>query len=226
MLGEDERTDNANEMIVSTEASSHEYISFPPFVACQTDKIPTVNQILRRKRQQSAGTLTRKGRSTSNMWEYDYINGRSVPGDGRIDFDKAFPPSFIAHKKVTLDSPHAKQMCWEESGGSFATIYKEVVDQITEYVERGRPNVILGEERTLSILQFEEATESSIQSNVLGARNGRRGVVKNLLSRARGVRDKVLSRRSKRKVPFGEGQDITKRKRFSFGRKRRKGKYF
>lgn len=82
----------------------------PPFVACATDAVPTVNQILRRKRKStSQSTVTRKGRSPVNQYEYDYVSGRSVPGDGRIDFDKAFPPGFVAHKSVILDSAHAKQ---------------------------------------------------------------------------------------------------------------------
>lgn len=109
----------------------------PPFVACQTNTVPTINQVLRRRRQTSTrNTVTRKGRSPLNPWEYDYINGRSVPGDGRIDYDKAFPPSFVTHKRVTLDSPHAKQMCWEESGGSWGKIYEEVVIQAEEYMEK------------------------------------------------------------------------------------------
>jgi hypothetical protein len=69
-----------------------------------------------------------------NPWEYDYVNGRAVPGDGRIDYDKAFPP-FVSHKRVTLDSAHAKQMCREENGGSWGTIYNEVVEQAERYLK-------------------------------------------------------------------------------------------
>ena len=105
------------------------FTSFPPLVVCASDKVPTVNQILRRRNSH----LSPKN---PNKWEYDYINGRSVPGDGRIDYDRAFPLSFIDHKKVVLNSAHAKQMCWEESGGDLAKIYNEVVDQITDYIER------------------------------------------------------------------------------------------
>jgi hypothetical protein len=114
--------------------------SFPPLVACASNAIPTVNQILRRRRKPSTSLFglatTRKERNPLNPWEYDYINGRSVPGDGRIDFDKAFPPDFVPHARVTLDSAHAKQMCWEESGGSWGKIYDEVVEQVERYLER------------------------------------------------------------------------------------------
>eukprot|EP00956_Cyclotella_meneghiniana_P031052 scaffold80420_cov49-Cyclotella_meneghiniana.AAC.6 len=133
VLGECESEDNGKK--TDRDDTMANVSNFPPFVACASDKVPTVNQILRRKRQLPT-TLNHTGgnKSVLNKWEYDYINGRSVPGDGRIDYDKAFPPSFIAHKKVTLDSAHAKQMCWEESGGSFARVYQEVVEQINEYV--------------------------------------------------------------------------------------------
>ena len=70
-----------------------------------------------------------------NPYEYDYVNGRAVPGDGRIDFNKAFPPNFAPYKQIALDSPHAKQMCWEEKGGSWGTIYREVVDQAERYLD-------------------------------------------------------------------------------------------
>ena len=80
--------------------------------------------------------MTRKGRDISNPYEYDYINGRAVPGDGRIDYDKAFPPDFVSHKRVTLDSPHTKQMCWESSSGSLGRVYEEVVHQAEEYLKR------------------------------------------------------------------------------------------
>ena len=131
VLGECEHEDSGKKTdkdSIIADVSKH--INFPPCVACASNTIPTVNQILRRKRVNDTG----KSKSVLNKWEYDYINGRSVQGDGRIDYDKAFPPSFIAHKKVSLDSAHAKQMCWEESGGSFARVYQEVVEQISEYV--------------------------------------------------------------------------------------------
>lgn len=52
VLGEDERIDNDEE---SSDGLSSEYLAnFPPFVAFATDKIPTVNQILRRRRQSTA----------------------------------------------------------------------------------------------------------------------------------------------------------------------------
>ena len=50
------------------------------------------------------------------------------------DFDKAFPPTGFDYKKVSLRSLHAKQMCWEESGGSFNTIVDEVRGQLQQYL--------------------------------------------------------------------------------------------
>lgn len=99
----------------------------PPLVVCATNTIPTVNQILRRRRKED------KVYSPSCAWEYDYVSGRSVPGDGRIDFDKSFPPKGTPYKQVCLDSMHAKQMCWEENGGSLGTIWAEVTKQIETY---------------------------------------------------------------------------------------------
>jgi len=111
-------------------------LNIPPIVAMASNAVPTINQILRRRRKLTTYTaLTRKGRPQLNPYEYDYVNGRAVPGDGRIDFNKAFPPDFAPHKQVALDSPHAKQICWEEKGGSWGTIYREVVDQAERYLD-------------------------------------------------------------------------------------------
>ena len=45
--------------------------NFPPFVACQSNTIPIVNQYLRRKRKVvSQNSVTRKGRHHFNEWEY------------------------------------------------------------------------------------------------------------------------------------------------------------
>ncbi|KAL7517224.1 hypothetical protein ACHAWX_002159 [Stephanocyclus meneghinianus] len=214
VLGEDENVDNESVLVKDISGyplSSN--INFPPFVACASDKIPTVNQILRRKKQQSStkntNALTRKGRSTSNIWEYDYINGRSVPGDGRIDYDKAFPPSFIAHKKITLDSTHAKQMCWEESGGSLSVVYKEVVEQVTEYLKRG-PNVILNTERTLSIDQFDAATRSTVAQEVVREKYGRRHtLLKSFVAKARNVRARLMPKITRKKSKYGRDSAAT-----------------
>eukprot|EP00804_Cyclotella_cryptica_P009613 CCRYP_006317-RA/>CCRYP_006317-RA protein AED:0.24 eAED:0.24 QI:574/1/1/1/1/1/2/440/746 len=204
VLGEDENVDNESELVNDTSGNAlSRNINFPPFVACASDKIPTVNQILRRKKQQSStkntNARTRKGRSTRNAWEYDYINGRSVPGDGRIDFDKAFPPSFIACKKVTLDSTHAKQMCWEESGGSLSVVYKEVVEQVSEYLKRG-PNRILDTERTLSIEQFETATRPDVAQEEMREKYGSRHTrLKSFVAKVRNVRARIMPKITRKK---------------------------
>ena len=125
--------------------------SFPPFVACQSNSIPTINQILRRRRQ----TQTK---GEENTYEYDYINGRAVPGDGRIDYDKSFPPSFVSHKRVTLNSPHTKQCCWEEAGGSWACIYDEVVMQAEQYMRKRKEEE---EARAASTKQIPKNSVSS-----------------------------------------------------------------
>ena len=63
------------------ESEFHSGSPIPPLVACASDAVPTVNQILRRRRKPSPYTaLTRKGRHPMNPWEYDYVNGRAVPG--------------------------------------------------------------------------------------------------------------------------------------------------
>jgi hypothetical protein len=227
VLGEDENVDNESALVNDTSGYPlSDNINFPPFVACASDKIPTVNQILRRKKQQPSTkntiALTRKGRSTSNIWEYDYINGRSVPGDGRIDYDKAFPPSFIAHKKVTLDSTHAKQMCWEESDGSLSVVYKEVVEQVTEYLKRG-PNVILKTERTLSIDQFETATRSDVVQEVIREKYGRRHtILKSFVAKARNVRSHLMPKITRKKSKYGRDSTDTSvpKPKYSFTKKR------
>eukprot|EP00551_Chaetoceros_affinis_P011341 CAMPEP_0203677364 /NCGR_PEP_ID=MMETSP0090-20130426/27927_1 /ASSEMBLY_ACC=CAM_ASM_001088 /TAXON_ID=426623 /ORGANISM="Chaetoceros affinis, Strain CCMP159" /LENGTH=664 /DNA_ID=CAMNT_0050544233 /DNA_START=211 /DNA_END=2209 /DNA_ORIENTATION=+ len=106
----------------------------PDLVICATDTIPTVNQILRRRKIEDSDASL-ENRST---WEYDYISGRSVPGDGRIDYDKAFPEIDINIKKIALQSAHAKQMCWEESGGSLGHILTEVKSQLLSYKDEKR----------------------------------------------------------------------------------------
>jgi hypothetical protein len=173
-----------------------------------------VNQILRRQNTNNAKV---------NMYEYDYTNGRSVPGDGRIDYDKAFPPSSIAFKKVTLDSAHAKQMCWEESGGSFARIYQEVVEQVTEYLDRG-PFRLLEQEKNISMQQFEEAAKVILSQDVLAGKQQirRRIGIKSLANKARNVRDKLRGMRSKRNAKHVQELDTiaVRKSRFSFRRRR------
>ncbi len=95
---------------------------FPNLTICATNTVPTVNQILRRRKDSSDQSLEEQSDSSSSSlrssctWEYDYVSGRSVEGDGRIDFAKAFPEIELNMKKIPLDSLHAKQMCWEDSG--------------------------------------------------------------------------------------------------------------
>ena len=50
------------------------------------------------------------------------------------DFDKSFPPTGFEYKQVALKSLHAKQMCWEEDGGSLSTVVDEVQGQLEFYV--------------------------------------------------------------------------------------------
>eukprot|EP00815_Leptocylindrus_aporus_P011209 CAMPEP_0116069992 /NCGR_PEP_ID=MMETSP0322-20121206/12688_1 /TAXON_ID=163516 /ORGANISM="Leptocylindrus danicus var. apora, Strain B651" /LENGTH=583 /DNA_ID=CAMNT_0003557603 /DNA_START=169 /DNA_END=1917 /DNA_ORIENTATION=+ len=105
----------------------------PPLVVCQSDKVPTINQILRRRKDK---TSVNNG---ENPWEYDYVSGRSVPGDGRLDFDKSFPPTGTDYKAIRLgDVKHAKQMCHDSSGGSLDRIWKETSKQIEQYENRIR----------------------------------------------------------------------------------------
>ncbi|KAL7534441.1 hypothetical protein ACHAXR_005879 [Thalassiosira sp. AJA248-18] len=183
--------------------------SFPPLVALASDAVPTVNQILRRRRKPSPqNAVTRKGRNPLNPWEYDYINGRSVPGDGRIDYDKAFPPGFVSHKRIALGSAHAKQMCWEESGGSLGTIYKEVLQQAEDYLERLR-------------LDEEESTNAT-KGEILEDKNGRRSMINRIAIRARNAR-KRLRRRKLVKSGVSDSDllvSAVRQRRFSFRRRR------
>ena len=107
------------------------------------DKVPTTNQILRRERQTSQFSNRKSIVSKSKCkWEYDYISGRSVPGDGRIDFDKSFPPSNVDYSEVRLGyCLHAKQMCKQEKGGSLEKVWKEVVDQIIVFDTKTEQNI-------------------------------------------------------------------------------------
>lgn len=219
VLGEDEVVDNELEISnVSLENDIPRSLPFPPLVACASDTIPTVNQILRRKRQTS--TIKLMDRDRLNTWEYDYVNGRSVPGDGRIDFDKAFPPSFIAHKKITLDSAHAKQMCWEESGGSFGRVYQEVVEQITNYLNH-EPSILVTQ-RTRSTLQFQAATQTEQKEDGGINRRFRRRIGRKILaSKALRVREKIKQMRSRIKTKSLDRQlEVASRRLFSFRRKR------
>ncbi len=107
------------------ELSNDELDDFPPLVICATDTIPTVNQVLRtRANSENDGEF---------KFEFDYTNGRSVPGDGRIDFDKAFPSNNTPCKRLSLDSKHSKQMCKQVSGGDWEKIWEEVLNQMNSY---------------------------------------------------------------------------------------------
>eukprot|EP00536_Pseudo-nitzschia_multiseries_P005311 jgi/Psemu1/285682/fgenesh1_pg.99_\ len=93
-------------------------------------------------------------RVASCQWEYDYASGRTVPGDGRIDYDKSFPPAGTLFKTVDLNSLHAKQFCWEESGGDLGTVWKQVNEQLQNYQSRNRGERIATSER-LKLETFE-----------------------------------------------------------------------
>ena len=186
--------------------------NFPPFVACQSNTIPIVNQYLRRKRKVvSQNTVTRKGRHPFNEWEYDYINGRSVPGDGRIDFDGSFPPSFVSHKRITLGSPHTKQMCWEQSGGSLGTVYKEVISMTEDYLD-------LLKRRE----QDAEVRSHLFEEEILKKNNNRgKSIAARIAKRARKLR--IRRRRADRiemSEVSGELAVATRPRRFSFRRRR------
>ncbi|KAI2510956.1 hypothetical protein MHU86_3428 [Fragilaria crotonensis] len=97
-------------------AEQHEDI--PPLAVGASNTKPTINQILRRT-------------SKNGSFEYDYSSGRSVPGDGRINFTGAFPP--VRHKAFELQSLHTKQFIWEDHGGDLGTLLREVEDQLAMY---------------------------------------------------------------------------------------------
>lgn len=128
--------------ITSMPLPSYESI-MPPLTICATDSIPTIHQILRRRRCDSLPSNTGGAdplkSNSSNLYEYDFSSGRSVPGDGRIDFDKAFPDAQNAfqydykYKEIRLTSPHVKQMCREDSGGNLEQIWDLVEEQIFNF---------------------------------------------------------------------------------------------
>eukprot|EP01082_Thalassiosira_pseudonana_P004106 g3787.t1 g3787 contig13:160472-160936(+) len=152
-----------------------------------------------------------------NEYEYDYINGRSVPGDGRIDFDKAFPPAFVPHTRFSLSSAHAKQMCWEESGGSWGTVYSEVVKQAEEYLKQTKLKKISLADQIDTTTALEEVADK---------RKGRRRVFTNLVSRARNAKRNIWKRRLAKRAltddnDSGGGVVVTVRqRRFTFRRRR------
>jgi hypothetical protein len=199
VFGEDEDVDNdSNNDIIHSPVLD----KFPPFVACQSNTVPTVNQYLRRKRKIS--TQNQKEQNAFNTWEYDYLNGRSVPGDGRIDFDKSFPPSFISHKRVILRSAHAKQMCWEESGGSLNTIYKEVISMTEDY---------------LDLLKKRELDEASLEKEEMFVNNNSQR--KSIMTRIAGRARKRLRIRRRLDSDERELVVVRQRSRFSLRKKRR-----
>lgn len=97
-----------------------------------------LSKIPRGKKITPAGpTPPGRARHEKNAWEYDYVSGRSVPGDGRIDYAKAFPPAGVPCREVALDSAHAKQFCWEDrGGGSLGKIWAELEEQRAAYARR------------------------------------------------------------------------------------------
>lgn len=189
---------------------------FPPFVACASYDVPTVNQVLRRRRKSSSqNKVTRKGRSPLNAWEYDYVSGRAVPGDGRIDYDKAFPPGFVSHKRIKLSSAHAKQMCWEESGGSLGRVYEEVVEQAEEYLRRLQDEKILAK-ASPSDDNIEEASREN-------SRGRGRSMIKRVATRARNARKRLRRGRSAKAGTSDPDFAVSApSKRLSFRRRRRR----
>ena len=105
----------------------------PPLVVCASNTIPTVNQILRRRRKRTQECIMNKNRDGSRTdrydcgYEYDYVSGRRVPGDGRLYFTGSFPP--CDHVPVQIQAPHAKQFLLENAGGDLETILRLVEEQ-------------------------------------------------------------------------------------------------
>lgn len=91
----------------------------PPLAVGASNTKPTINQILRRTNK-------------SGGFDYDYCSGRSVPGDGRINFTGAFP--LVRHKAFELQSLHAKQFIWEDHGGDLGTLLRKVEEQLATYL--------------------------------------------------------------------------------------------
>lgn len=122
----------------------------PPLTICSSISVPTPNQILRRKRQATTSgkssahenfprslislfEMGQKNPTPSCQWEYDYASGRTVPGDGRIDYDKSFPPTGTSFQTIDIKSLHSKQFCWEEKGGDLSTVWEQVNQQLEDY---------------------------------------------------------------------------------------------
>jgi hypothetical protein len=78
--------------------------------------------------------------SSSSRWEYDYASGRTVPGDGRIDYSKSFPPEGTSFSTVDLSSVHSKQFCWEDTGGDLGTVWQAVNQQLSDYYNNNNNN--------------------------------------------------------------------------------------
>eukprot|EP00587_Corethron_hystrix_P009306 CAMPEP_0113325166 /NCGR_PEP_ID=MMETSP0010_2-20120614/17557_1 /TAXON_ID=216773 ORGANISM="Corethron hystrix, Strain 308" /NCGR_SAMPLE_ID=MMETSP0010_2 /ASSEMBLY_ACC=CAM_ASM_000155 /LENGTH=370 /DNA_ID=CAMNT_0000184841 /DNA_START=158 /DNA_END=1267 /DNA_ORIENTATION=+ /assembly_acc=CAM_ASM_000155 len=130
----------------------------PPLTVCATEilrrtKVPNqANDISRR----------RKDRHADNAWEYDYVSGTSVPGDGRIDYDKAFPPLGVEYKEVRLTSAHSKQMCREDKDGDLETIWREVELQLQNYIERENNHMVSNSEKTELVTEEEVPTANIV----------------------------------------------------------------
>ena len=206
---------------------------FPPLVVASTNTVPTLNQILRRKRN------IKMNERDASSWEYDYSNGRCVKGDGRIDYDKSFPLG-VEVKKVQLNSTHAKQMCWESNGKFSFTLNlksRRKVDffsnesdfELARQLLGGNWGVIWGEvcNQVQSYAAWLESTKGesmevpAIEDPYLTLRKGRRLRPKRFVLRIKTWREK---RKMKRRVKLLRKIRTKKRKirtrRFGVGSRR------
>ena len=93
--------------------------------------------------------------------------------------------SNVPHKVVRLDSLHAKQMCWEDKGGSLGKIWCEVVDQILDY-ENNKHDI-----DDVIDKSFEETVERSMneinQNNKKSLRMRRKAMNQYIKSKAKAM---------------------------------------
>mmetsp|Transcript_35934 Transcript_35934/g.47422 ORF Transcript_35934/g.47422 Transcript_35934/m.47422 type:complete len:414 (-) Transcript_35934:88-1329(-) len=68
-------------------------LKYPPIAVVSGNQHATVNQVL----------VSRDG---SNNLSWDFLNGRAVEGDGRIDFAKSFPPEGIPYEAIASSAKH------------------------------------------------------------------------------------------------------------------------
>ena len=111
--------------------------------------------------------------------------------------------SNVPYKVVRLDSLHAKQMCWEDKGGSLGKIWCEVVDQMLHYENNKHDSIDKSFEETV-----ERAMNEINQENKKSL--GNQYIKPKAKSTGKSKEDNIIFERKNQESPLGASSNVSR----------------